>query len=55
MIRIADPKPTPDHLVVYSGRELDAETGLHFHLPAGSLPAGSGLKYQLCLLSTVRE
>lgn len=28
MIRFADPKPTPDHLFAYTGRELDPEGGL---------------------------
>lgn len=28
MIRIPDPKPAPDHLFAYTGRESDSEVGL---------------------------
>ena len=31
MIRIADPKPAPDHSFAYTGRELDPEGGLYFY------------------------
>lgn len=31
MIRFADPRPAPDHSFAYTGRELDAEGGLHFY------------------------
>lgn len=31
MIRIADPKPAPDYLFAYTGRELDPESGLYFY------------------------
>lgn len=31
MICIADPKPTPDHLFAYTGRELDPEGALYFY------------------------
>ncbi len=30
MIRIADLRPTPDHLFAYTGQELDPEVGLYF-------------------------
>ena len=31
MIGIADPKPTPNRLFAYTGRELDPEGGLYFY------------------------
>jgi len=31
MIRIADPKPAPDHLFAYTGREIEPEGGLYFY------------------------